>query len=192
VYALVQQGELDDVGAQTLRVTVESVERRLAASAPVGESIKPLAAWAIVALAGIDAAFRAHVAARLSPWEQSRARRRLKDRDLLDIAPRLRQRATARKYTATAESLLAVMEDVRGVLAGTCAARSLGWLLPAGDWPVELYVPEAVLVDMIEAHTLEPLACAIAIDPTSRNETPGCMHACRSTKDGTGNGCALP
>ena len=93
IYALVQQGELDDVGGQTLRVTLESVERRLAANAPVGEPIKPLGAWAILALASSDAAFRAHVAARLSQQEQSRARLRLKDRVLFDVAPRLRQRA---------------------------------------------------------------------------------------------------
>jgi segregation and condensation protein B len=162
VYALVQQGELDDVGGQALRVTAESVERRLAASNPVGEPIKPLGAWAILALSSNDAAFRAHVAARLSRWELSRARRRLQERGMLEIAPRLRQRATARKYTATAESLLVVMEDARGVLAGTSAARSLGWLLPTGDWPVELYVPEVVLVDMIEAHTLEPATDQVA------------------------------
>src|SRR5205085_3838243 len=106
IYALVQQGELDDVGGQTLRVTLESVERRLAANAPVGEPIKPLGAWAILALASSDAAFRAHVAARLSPWEQSRARRRLQDRGLLALAPRLRPRGVARRYTASAESLL--------------------------------------------------------------------------------------
>jgi hypothetical protein len=74
------KGELDDVGGQTLRVTSASVERRLAANAPVGEPIKPLGAWAILALASSDVAFRAHVAARLSRWEQSRARRRLEDR----------------------------------------------------------------------------------------------------------------
>jgi hypothetical protein len=55
IYALVQQGELDDVGGQTLRVTLESVERRLAANAPVGEPIRPLGAWAILALASSDA-----------------------------------------------------------------------------------------------------------------------------------------
>jgi hypothetical protein len=57
IYALVQQGELDDVGGQTLRVTLDSVERRLAANAPVGELIKPLGAWTILALASSDAAF---------------------------------------------------------------------------------------------------------------------------------------
>jgi excisionase family DNA binding protein len=94
IYALVRQGELDDSGAGTLRVTLDSVQRRLAANAPVGEPIRPLGAWAILALASSDAAFRAHVAARLSQQEQSRARLRLKDRGLVDVARRLRQRGS--------------------------------------------------------------------------------------------------
>jgi segregation and condensation protein B len=155
IYALVQQGELDDVGGQTLRVTLESVERRLAANAPVGEPIKPLGAWAILALASSDAAFRVHVGARLSRWEQSRARLRVKERGLLEIAPRLRQRCVARRYIAGAEALLGVLEDARVVLAGTSALRQHGWQLPDGDWPVELYVPEAALVDVIERYSLE-------------------------------------
>src|SRR5437660_3882516 len=89
IYALVRQGELDDVGGDTLRVTLASVERRLAASPPVGEPIKPLGAWSILALASSDAAFRAHVASRISAWEQSRAKRRLERRGLLEIALRL-------------------------------------------------------------------------------------------------------
>jgi len=155
IYALVRQGELDDVGADPLRVTLGSVERWLAARPPVGEPIKPLGAWAILALASSDAAFRAHVASRISPWEQSRARRRLDQRGLLEIAPRLRPRAVARTYTASAESLLAVLEDARGVLAGTSAARHFGWPLPDGDWPVELYVLESDLVEIVGAHGLE-------------------------------------
>jgi hypothetical protein len=41
------------------------------------------------------------------------------------------------------------------VLAGTSAARHLGWPLPDGDWPVELYVSEAALVDVIEEFALK-------------------------------------
>jgi segregation and condensation protein B len=155
IYALVRQGALDDVGTDTLRVTRASVERRLAASRPVGEPIKPLGAWAILALASSDAAFRAHVASRITAWEQSRAKRRLQRRSLFEIAPRLRNRGVARRYTASAESLLAVLEDARGVLAATSAARHFEWPLPDGDWPVELYVPESDLVDMVETHGLE-------------------------------------
>jgi segregation and condensation protein B len=138
-----------------LRVTLGSVQRRLAASPPVGEPIRPLGAWAILALASSDGAFRAHVAARLSQQEQSRARLRLKDRGLLELAPQLRQRGVAREYLAGAESVLAVLVDARGVLAGTSAARSLGWPLPDGNGPVELYVPETALVDIIDDYTLE-------------------------------------
>jgi hypothetical protein len=69
----------------------------------------------------------------------------------------------ARRYTAGAESLLAVLEDARGVLAGTSAARQFGWQLPDGAWPVELYVPEVALVDVIDAYALE-LASAEDVD----------------------------
>jgi segregation and condensation protein B len=124
-------------------------------SPPVGEPIKPLGAWAVLALASSDAAFRAHVASRTSPWEQSRAKRRLERRGLLEIAPRLRPRGVARAYTAGAEALLAVLEDARGVLAGTSAARHFGWALPDGDWPVELYVPESDLVEIVGTHGLD-------------------------------------
>jgi hypothetical protein len=81
---------------------------------------------------------------------------------VLEIAPRLRQRAVVRRYTADAESLLAVLEDARGVLAGTSAARLLGWPLPDGAWPVELYVPETALVDVTDEYALE-LATDVAL-----------------------------
>jgi hypothetical protein len=74
---------------------------------------------------------------------------------LFDVVRRLRQRDTARRYTAGAESLLGVLEDSRGALAGTSAACQLGWQLPDGDWPVELYVPETGLVDFIDMYALE-------------------------------------
>ncbi len=74
---------------------------------------------------------------------------------LLEIVPRLRQRGVMHRYPASAESLMAVLEDARGVLAGTSAARHLGWPLPAGEWPVELYVPEGNLVKIVEEHVLE-------------------------------------
>jgi hypothetical protein len=158
----VRQGELEDVGAETLRVTLDGVRRRLAASPPVGEPIKPLGAWAILALASSDAAFRGHVAARLSQQEQSRARLRLKDRGLPHIVPRLHQRAVARRYTAGAESLLAV-------------ARSLGWPLPDGEWPAEIYVPEAALVDFIEGYALD-----LASEQTVDVPLPKPWESCRT------------
>jgi len=155
IYALVRQGQLDDVGDETLRVTIDSVERRLAASPPVGEPIGALGAWAILALASHDAAFRTHVAGRLSDSDRSRAKIRLEQRGLLEVAPRLRARAVVRHFDAGAEALLALLEDPRGVLAGASASRRLGWAVPGGDWPVELYIAEADLVQLVDTYVLE-------------------------------------
>jgi len=155
IYALVRQGHLDDVGGETLRVTTASVERRLVASPALGEPISALGAWAVLALASHDAAFRTHVAGRLSNSDRSRAKVRLEQRGLLDLAPRLRARAVVRHFDAGAEALLALLEDPRSVLAGASAARHLGWLVPDGDWPVELYIAEADLVELVGTHELE-------------------------------------
>src|SRR5206468_1090976 len=56
--------------------------------------------------------------------------------------------------------LLALLEDARGVLADTSAARHLGWPLPDGDWPVELCVSEAAMVDVIEEFALKMASMA--------------------------------
>ncbi len=155
IYALVRQGQLDDVGGETLRVTAASVERRLAARPPTGEPIGALGAWAILALASHDAAFRTHVAGRLSDSDRSRAKIRLEERSLIHLAPRLRARAVVRHFDASGEALVALMEDPRGVLAGASAARRLDWPVPDGDWPVELYIAETDLVELMETQALE-------------------------------------
>jgi segregation and condensation protein B len=72
------------------------------------------------------------------------------------VAPRLRDRATTRRFTAAAGELLAaLLEDARLVLAGTSAARLHGWELPAGDWPIEAYVREEDLVGLVEQCELD-------------------------------------
>jgi hypothetical protein len=154
IYALVQ-GELDDIGGPTLRVTSASVERRLAANVPLAS---PSSRWAPGPFWHCPAAMPP--SARTSPPGSFRgsspgARLRLNERGLFDVAPRLRQRGVARRCVAGAESLLAVLEDALRVLAGASAARQHSWQLPDGDCPVELYVPEAALVDTIERYSLE-------------------------------------
>jgi hypothetical protein len=151
----VRQGELDDIGGDVLRVTLASVERRLSASPPAGEPISPLGAWAILALASQDTAFRMHLAGRLSDLDRSRARGRLAVRGLLELVPRLRARAVVRRFAADGEALLAILEDPRCVLAGASAARQLGWPMPGGIWPIDLYLPEPDLVELVETHDLE-------------------------------------
>jgi hypothetical protein len=161
IYALVEQGALDAVGGSTerggaLRISLGSVQRRLQTVASVGQPLSPSSAWAVLALASGDAAFRDHVAARLSDPDRSRARTRLLEHKLVDLLPRLRGRATLRRFDVGAEALVDVLSDPRLVLAGHSAARALNWNLPEGSWPVDAYIPEPALVEIIESYELEP------------------------------------
>jgi segregation and condensation protein B len=160
IYALVGQGLLDPLGSaergRGLSISSSSVERRLYAAAPVGQPLSPSSAWAVLALASGDAAFRDHVAARLSDPDRSRARTRLLDHTLVDLLPRLRGRGTLRRFALSAEALVDVLSDARLVLAGPSAARALRWDLPDGRWPVEAYIPEPALVDVVDRYELDP------------------------------------
>jgi segregation and condensation protein B len=161
VYALVEQGALDAIGDSaavggSLRIRLESIQRRLLASAPVGQPLSSSSAWAVLALASGDAAFRDHVAARLSDPDRSRARTRLLEQTLAELLPRLRRRAKPRRFAVGAEALVDVLSDPHVVLAGPSAARALSWNLPDGSWPVEAYIPEPALVEVVERYELEP------------------------------------
>jgi segregation and condensation protein B len=161
IYALVEQGLLDAIGGSTardggLRISLGSVERRQHFDAPVGHPLSPSSAWAVLALASGDAAFRDYVAARLSDPDRSRARTRLLEHELVELLPRLRGRANLHRFVIGAEALVDVLSDRHLVLAGPSAARALGWNLPDRSWPVEAYIPESALVDVVESYELEP------------------------------------
>ena len=161
IYRLVELGALESLGSSAarglgLRVSLASVERRRQAAVAVGQPLSPSSAWGVLALASGDAAFRDHVAARLSDPDRSRARTRLTRHALLDLLPRLRGRGILHRYAVAARALVDVLADARLVLAGPSAARALGWKLPAGSWPVDAYVAEPTLVDVVERYALEP------------------------------------
>jgi segregation and condensation protein B len=160
IYALVDQGLLDPIGSSErgrgLAISSTSVERRLHAGAPVGQPLSTSSAWAVLALASGDAGFRDHVAARLSDPDRSRARARLLEHTLLELLPRLRGRRNLRRFAVGAEALVDVLSDARLVLAGPSAARALRWELPDGSWPLEAYVPESALVDIVDRYELDP------------------------------------
>ncbi len=155
VYQLVAAGALEDAGTEGLRITAGSLVRRLAANPPVGALLAPLSAWALLALASGDAAFRGHVAGLLSDPDRSRARTRLRQPGLRALAPRLRDRAVVRGFAVGPEALVAIAADSRLVLSGASAARALGWTLPEGALPLEAYVAEADLVDLVQQYDLE-------------------------------------
>jgi segregation and condensation protein B len=155
MYQLLEVGALEAVDAEPVQITLSSVQRRLQGVPPVGAQLAPLSAWAILALASGDGAFLKHVAGLLADPDRSRARSRLKERGLLELLPRLRERATGRGFLIGADQLVELLADPRLVLGGSSAARLIGWDLPEGSRPVEAYVPEHRLADVVEHYGLE-------------------------------------
>jgi hypothetical protein len=105
VYQLIEAGMLDTVGAQPVRITLDSLDRRQNMARTVGAPLASLSAWAVLALGGGDAAFLMHVAGLLSDPDRSRARSRLRQQSLLELLARLRNRATERRFLVGAEPL---------------------------------------------------------------------------------------
>jgi segregation and condensation protein B len=156
VYRLVRDGRLEAADGQPVRISAASLAHYQAEQRPPGAQLAPPSAWAVLALASGDAAFLAHVASRLSDPDRSRARTRLAERGFPMLVPRLHGRAGPRSFEASAaERLVDLLTDERLVLAGTSAARAHGWRLPDGDWPLEMYVAEDQLVDVIEGFALD-------------------------------------
>src|SRR4051794_6363480 len=85
VYRLVRDGRLEtpDDDGQPVRISAASLARYQAEQRPPGAQLAPPSAWAILALASREAAFRAHVAGRLSDPDRSRAKTRLAERGFL-------------------------------------------------------------------------------------------------------------
>lgn len=168
VYALVAAGLLDAVAGHTggLRVSATSVERRLAraavAPAATGAPLAPHAAWAVLALASDDPAWRTHVAGLLGSLDRSRAKARLTAQGLLALVPRLERRAEVRRFHASRERLGDLAADARLVLTGASAIHASQRDTPVVAAPplatLDAYVAESALVAVLRAYDLTPAA----------------------------------
>jgi hypothetical protein len=78
---------------------------------PAGASLSPLSAWAVLALASGDAAFTRHVAGLLGDPDRSRGALTAARTGLLELVPRLRERAICRGYAVGAEQLVDILAD---------------------------------------------------------------------------------
>jgi hypothetical protein len=145
-----EAGVLEGLDTQPVQITLASVDRRVQSAPPVGAQLAWLSAWAVLALASGDGTFLKHVAGLLADPDRSRARSRLKERGLLELLPRLHERATCRGFSVGAELLVQLLADPRLVLGGWTAARLLQWQLPG-----EMYVPERQLADIVEQYGLD-------------------------------------
>src|SRR6266851_4253238 len=100
VYALLRSGDLvavpgTDGDEQSLRIDRSSVERWAVAGGSRGGPLTPRNAWAIIGLASGDEALAQHCLGFLERREEvSRVRARLATQGLLELAPRLRRRAS--------------------------------------------------------------------------------------------------
>jgi segregation and condensation protein B len=156
VYALLRSGDLvaappagdGDAGDAPgpLRVVRSSVERWLVAGGGRGGPLAPRNAWALVGLASSDQAFSERCVGLLErPEEVSRTRARLAREKLVDLAPRLRRRATLLVRHLPSAMRQALENDAVLVRTGVSAATAYGWeeLLQLGReaaWMLDAYL----------------------------------------------------
>jgi segregation and condensation protein B len=151
VYALLRAGDLvaaepDDGSAyRPLRIDRSSVERWLVAGGDGGRPLSPRNAWALIGLASGDQPFSDRCLSLLEhPEELSRARARLARGSLIDLAGRLRRRATLVVRQLPDELRTALDQDTALVRTGASAAASYTWhqLTERGDaaWWLDAYM----------------------------------------------------
>jgi segregation and condensation protein B len=151
VYALLRSGDLvaaeasgdDEPGP--VRIDRSSVERWLVAGSGGGRPLSARNAWALIGLASGDGPFSETSVGLLEhPEELSRTRARLAREKLVDLAPRLRRRATLVVRQVPAELRGALEEDAALVRTGVSAAGAYGWseLTEPVDasWRLDAYV----------------------------------------------------
>jgi segregation and condensation protein B len=123
------------------------VERWLVAGGGQGGPLAPRNAWALIGQASGDQAFSERCLGLLErPEEVSRTRARLARETLVNLAPRLRRRATL-LVRSVPSALREALEGEAGLVrSGLSAAGAYGWdelLRPGADpaWVLDAYVP---------------------------------------------------
>jgi segregation and condensation protein B len=155
VYALLRSGDLvaappadgEEDQSGPVRVVRASVERWLVAGGGQGGPLAPRNAWALIGLASGDQAFSERCISLLErPEELSRTRARLARETLVELAPRLRRRATLLVRGVPTVVREALEGDAGLVRTGVSAAKAYGWhelLQPDAQpvWVLDAYVP---------------------------------------------------
>lgn len=146
IYALVRSGDLIGVPAAdggTLRIDRSSLERWQVAGGSRGSPHTPPNAWAIIGLASGDTFLSQRTLGLLPRAEDvSRARARVAHQSLLELAPRLRRRATLHVQYLRPESLTALDRDASLVRTGSSAAAPYAWaeLARVMPWALDAYI----------------------------------------------------
>ncbi len=153
IYALLRSGDLvaaspaeDDGESGPLRIERSSLERWLVAGGGRGGPLTPRNAWALIGLASGDQSFSERCLGLLERSEEvSRTRARLARQGLIELAPRLRRRATVVVRQVPRDLREALERDALLVRSGVSAAAAYGWEgLQAGHtstWLLDGYLP---------------------------------------------------
>ena len=152
IYALLRSGDLvaaapgDDSAAGPVRIARSSLERWLVAGGDGGRPLSARNAWALVGLASGDQPFADRSIGLLEhPAEVSRTRARLTREKLVDLAPRLRRRATLVVRQVPRGLRQALDRDAALVRTGLSAASAYGWdelsQGPGSPWSLDAYLP---------------------------------------------------
>jgi hypothetical protein len=152
IYALLRSGDLaaaptEEDAAGPVRIVRASLERWLVAGGARGGPLTPRNAWALIGLASGDQLFADRCVGLLErPEELSRTRARLGRGDsLVELAPRLRRRATLIVRDLPRRLREALELDLALVRTGINAAPAYGWdelaNRPDPSWVLDAYLP---------------------------------------------------
>jgi segregation and condensation protein B len=183
VYALLRSGDLVAAPADAerqdapLRIMRSSLERWLVAGGTRGGPLSARNAWALIGLVSGDAPFSERCLGLLEhPQELSRTRARLAHGDrLVDLAPRLRRRATLIIRRLPRDLRHAFERDVALVRTGASVAAAYGWDALASQrpaWALDGYLSLEAF-SQLQAH-LNRLD--LADDDTSEADPPAPSH----------------
>jgi segregation and condensation protein B len=159
IYALLRSGDLvaeADPETGAVRVERSSLERWQVAGGARGSPQTPRNAWAIVGLASGDVFLSERTLGLLPRAEDvSRARTRLASQGLLELAPRLRRRATLTVLRVPEHVRASLDKEAALVRTGASAAAAYGWdeLRSGSRWALDAYLPVDALQRLQDAQT---------------------------------------
>ncbi|MBI2863511.1 MAG: helix-turn-helix domain-containing protein [Chloroflexi bacterium] len=132
-----------------------SVDRRRASGAPVGRCLSALNSWAVLFLAAGETARATKLMEHLHPWTRSRIRSSLDNGSIGTLAPRLRRRATVRRFRSHPSDLAGILLEPRVLRAGVSAAPDYDLDIVASGI-IEVYIPASRLRRLSNKYRLQP------------------------------------
>ena len=151
VRAMIKAGllEANKVGGRWV-VSQASVERRRQARVQAGRKFSARRAWGLLLLAS------GRRANWLTPSDAAVLRRRLREEDLIDLAPRLQKRATVHNLRAHPSDLRRIDQEPSVVNTGISAASEFDLDLTPDSGQLDIYAPARNIPLLRKRYALQP------------------------------------